>query len=172
VVEESGFTFTPPGEAWFRFAEVPPYRTQLCGRGITEMDFAYWDAVRGCLVLLELKDYAGREAPTHLVDSLIAKGRDCLIMLQSAWRGGNSGLGVDLALALPERLRVRSRVQLIFVLKVDGATRMPPVNAMRDKLKWSIRAYANLLDLEGNAVLMDQDKASKAALPLRASPSS
>jgi hypothetical protein len=172
VVEESGFTFTPPGEAWFRFADVPPYRMQLCGRGITEMDFAYWDAVHGCLVLLEVKDYAGREAPTHLVDSLIAKGRDCLIMLQSAWRGGSSGLGVALALALPERLRVRCRVQLVFVLKVDGTTRMPPVNSMRDKLKWSIRAYANLLDLEGNAVLMDQDKASKAGLPLRVSPSS
>jgi hypothetical protein len=124
-------------------------------------------------VLLEVKDYtAGREAPTHLVDSLIAKGRGCLMMLQSAWRGGAVGLGDDLARALPERLRVRSPVQLIFVLKIDGATRMRPISSMREKLRWSIHACAELLDVKGEAVLMDQDQASKFDLPLRVSPSS
>jgi hypothetical protein len=167
MVEESGFAFTPPDEAWFRFAHLPTYRTRLSGRGIAEMDFAYWDAARDRLVLLEVKDYTGREAPTHLAASLIAKGRDCLIMLQSAWRSGDGGLGASLARELPERLRVPSRVQLIFVLKVDDTTRTRSMKSMRDQVAWSIRAYAELLDLDGNATLMDQDKASKVGLPLR-----
>jgi hypothetical protein len=167
VVEESGFIFTPPDETWCRFARFPTYRTQLSGKGIAEMDFAYWDAVRNRLVLLEVKDYTGREAPTHLVSSLIAKGRDCLMMLQSAWRSSGAGLGASLAADFPERLRVPSRVQLIFVLNVDETTRMRSIKSMRDQVAWSIRAYAELLDLHGDATLMDQDKASKVGLPLR-----
>lgn len=131
------------------------------------MDVAYWDAPRDRLVLLEVKDYTGREAPTHLISSLVAKGRDCLIMLQSAWRG-DTETGASLCLELPERLRSCSRLDLIFVLKVDDQTRMRPINEMRDQLVWSIQAYRKLLGLlGGRTMLMDQQKAFSVGLPLR-----
>ena len=166
MVQESGFVFSPPGVEWFRFADCPTYK-KLCGASITEMDFAYWDAPRDRLVLLEVKDYTGREAPTHLISSLVAKGRDCLIMLQSAWRG-DTETGASLCLELPERLRSCSRLDLIFVLKVDDQTRMRPINEMRDQLVWSIQAYRKLLGLlGGRTMLMDQQKAFSVGLPLR-----
>ena len=165
MVQESGFVFSPPNAEWFRFADCPTYQ-KLCGAGISEMDFAYWDAPRDRLVLLEVKDYTGREAPSHLVNSLIAKGRDCLIMLQSVWHRG-AGTGASLCREVPERFRLHSRLHLIFVLKVDDQTRMKPLNEMRDQLTWSIRAYTALLGLEGNATLMDQEKAFSLGLPLR-----
>lgn len=165
MVQESGFDFSPPSGEWFRFADCPTYQ-KLCYAGIAEMDFAYWDAARDRLVLLEVKDYTGREAPTHLVNSLIAKGRDCLIMLQSAWRG-DAGTGASLCHELPERLRRPSRLQLIFVLKVDDQTRMRPLAEMRDQLRWSLRAYTALLGLEGSTTLMDQEQAVRLGLPLR-----
>ncbi|WP_437763270.1 hypothetical protein WMF27_41910 [Sorangium sp. So ce281] len=169
MVEESGFAFTPPDVAWFRFEDLPTYR-RLSGAGVAEMDFTYWDPGRGRVVLLEVKDYTGRDAPGHLADCLIAKGRDSLVMLQSAWRGGDTGIGATLAGELPERLRVRSRVRLIFVLKVDVATRMKPISTMKDQIAWSIRAYAELLGLTCDTVVMNQDKATALGLPLRVSP--
>jgi hypothetical protein len=134
------------------------------------MDNTYWDPDRGLVVLLEIKDYTGRDTPGDLADCLIAKGRDSLAMLQSAWRGGDTRTGATLAGELPERLRVRSRVRLIFVLKVDAATRMKPISAMKDQIAWSIRAYAELLGLRCDTLVMNQDKASALGLPLRASP--
>ncbi|KYG08973.1 hypothetical protein BE21_20530 [Sorangium cellulosum] len=169
MVEESGFDFTPPDVAWFRFEDLPTYR-RLSGAGVAEMDFTYWDPDHGRVVLLEVKDYTGRDAPGHLADCLIAKGRDSLVMLQSAWRGGDTAIGAALAGELPERLRVRSRVRLIFVLKADAATRMKPISTMKDRIDWSIRAYAELLGLRCDTLVMDQDKASKCGLPLRVSP--
>ncbi|WP_437547113.1 hypothetical protein WME97_44350 [Sorangium sp. So ce367] len=169
MVEESGFAFTPPDMAWFRFEDLPTYR-RLSGAGVAEMDFTYWDPDRGRVVLLEVKDYTGRDAPSHLADCLIAKGRDCLVMLQSAWRGGDTGIGAILAGELPERLRVRSRVRLIFVLKVDAATRMKPISAMKDHIDCAIRAYADLLGLTCDTLVMNQEKASRCGLPLRVSP--
>jgi hypothetical protein len=166
MVEESGFVFSPSDGAWFRFANCPTYK-RLCGVGICEMDFAYRDPARGHVVLLEIKDYTGRDTPSHLVDSLIAKGRDSLIMLHSVWRA-YAGQGASLRDELPEFFRVPSRLQLIFVLKVDRHTRMmTPLNEMGDQLGWKIRPYLGLLGLEGRAILMDQEKALRIGLPLR-----
>ncbi|KYF82840.1 hypothetical protein BE20_56655 [Sorangium cellulosum] len=169
MVEESGFDFTPPDVAWFRFEDLPSYR-RLSGAGVAERDFTYWDPDRGLVVLLEIKDYTGRDAPGDLAGRLIAKGRDSLVMLQSAWRGGDTRTGATLAGELPERLRVRSSVRLIFVLKVDAATRIKPISTMKDRIAWSIRAYADLLGLRCDTLVMNQDKASEIGLPLRVSP--
>lgn len=133
------------------------------------MDYAYWDAPRNRLVLLEVKDYTDREAPRHLLHSLIGKGRDSLVMLQSVWRGSGAGVGAALRREIPERLRLPSRLQLVFVLKADERTRMGPINEMRDQLVSSLRSYMDLLELTGHSTLMNQDKASKIGLPLRAS---
>jgi hypothetical protein len=169
MVEESGFVFTPPHEAWFRFADCGTYRTRLSGQGIKEMDFAYWDAPRERLAVLEVEDYSGLEMKDHRVERLVAKGKDVLVMLHSAWRGAPAGLGASLGREIPERLRVPSRVQLVFVLKVDGGTRMMARSKMRDKIRRAIRAYAALLDLDGDAALMDQHQAFELGLPLRPS---
>jgi|SRR5580700_8587501 hypothetical protein len=169
MVEESGFVFTPPHEAWFRFADCGTYRTRLSGQGIKEMDFAYWDAPRDRLALLEIEDYTGREMKDHRVERLIAKGKDVLVMLHSAWHEVPSELGASLAREIPELLRVRSRVQIVFVLKLDGGTQRMAMSKMRDKIRRAIRAYAALLDMDGDAALMDQHQALEFGLPLRPS---
>jgi hypothetical protein len=165
MIEEPGFTFRPPDTPWFRFADCHAYR-KFSNRGIREMDFSYWDAAADRLVLLELKDYTDRTVPGDLVDALIAKGRDSLIMLKSVWRGDAIGQAAALSRDLPARFRTPAEIRLLFVLKVNEKTQMEPVNKMSDKVEWSLQAYRELLGIRGRAIVMNHHQAAAHHLPV------
>ena len=165
MTEEPGFRFHPPDTPWFRFADCHAYR-KFNNRGIREMDFSYWDEAAGRLVLLELKDYTDRSAPSHLVDTLIAKGRDSLIMLKSVWHRDAVGQAAALSRDLPERFRTPAETRLLFVLKVSASTRMAPIREMNDKVEGSLQAYRDLLGIRGRAIVMNHRQAAAHHLPV------
>jgi hypothetical protein len=168
VFEESGFRVELPEDTGFRFADLRSYRA-LAGRSISEMDFGWIHAEAGALCLMEVKDYSEREPPSHLLPKLIAKGRDCLLLLQAAW-SELSGVGRDLRSDLPAPCRDRRRVRLFFVLKRDPA--LPPPEArlmqtMQDKLKAAVGGYADILGAQLSLLrLMDQERAIQMRLPI------
>lgn len=116
--EESGLRFLPPTEACFRFSGFRSYQ-RLSGRQLSEMDVGYWDEGRRSIILIELKDYATREPSRELIPKLVAKGRDCLLILHAAW-SELSDAARAIASELPEVCRQRQRVRMFFVLKVGG----------------------------------------------------
>ena len=78
--EESGLRVTPPEGCSFRFEDCTTYR-RLSGQRVSEMDVGWWDEAHQVIRLLELKDYSVRPPSGVLLPGLVAKGRDCLVML-------------------------------------------------------------------------------------------
>jgi hypothetical protein len=163
--EESGLRFTPPGPICFRFADCSTYR-RLSGQAVSEMDICWWDAAKELLVLLELKDYSVHTTSRELVPKLVAKGRDCLVMLHAAWNELGD-LAKNLRIELPQGCREKRVVRLYFMLKVgDGLTR-EALAPMKDKLEADIKAYAALLGIWPLRVfLLDHHTAIRHHLPL------
>lgn len=163
---ESGLRFTPPTQVCFRFSDGPTYK-RLCGRAISEMDVCWWDEAKQTLFLLELKDYSAREPARELLPKLVAKGRDCLVMLNAAC-GEGSDAARQLRSELPEACGRRQKLRFFFVLKVgsEGLTR-EALNPMKDKLENDIKAYAELLGFGAVVVLLlDHATAIAKKLPL------
>jgi hypothetical protein len=103
TVSESGVEVSlPPGG--FRFAEASVYR-RLSGQSLKEIDFGWWDAARGCLLLLELKGREVWNAPPkasphqHLLEVCAQKAVDTLLMLSATWLG--TAIGSALRQDLP-----------------------------------------------------------------------
>lgn len=157
-----------PEDTGFRFADLRSYRA-LAGRHVSEMDFGWIHAGSDALCLMEVKDYCGRDAPSHLLPKLIAKGRDSVLLLQSAW-GELSGVGQGLRSDLPAPCRDRRSVRLFFVLKRDPGMSPPEarlMQTMQDALRSAIGAYADILGVRLSLLLLvDQDKALRMPLPV------
>jgi len=167
LFQESGLQVALPDESGFRFADLPAY-SSLKGCGISEMDYGWSDDEKAALCLLEVKDYtAPTDLPGHLLAKLIAKGRDCLVLLHSAW----SELGERakaLRAELPDPCRHRKQVRMFFVLKRDPAVlKREGLGVMQDKLRAQITAYASLLGLRSMVLLVDHEKASRMGLPVQ-----
>lgn len=122
---ESGLQFNLPDGEHFRFATLPSY-IPLKGHNLKEMDFAWihQGLHQRQLVLLEVKNFSGVSLLPYqkLLDNLINKITDSLMMLLSGWSGGTWGnafvpqlpiaarnpvpLILAVALDLPDNLRV------------------------------------------------------------------
>ena len=164
--EESGLRFTPPSSACFRFADCETYR-RMNGRQLSEMDVGYWDEPHQAIVLLELKDYASREPARALVPKLVAKGRDCLVMLHAVWTElGDTAR--DLRHEMPEAFHMQQKLRLFFVLKAgaEGISK-EALTPMRGQLENAIKAYAELLGIRSLVVLLlDHEGAIRRGLPV------
>jgi hypothetical protein len=128
------------------------------------MDFGYWHEEHGCVVLLELKDYSRpTPLPSDLLDELVAKGRDGLLMTHAVWSG--RGAGRELAEQLPDVFRAEARVRLCFVMKL-GRQEVVSLRPLRDLLKYRVLVYAELLGLKASVQLLDHETARAKGLPV------
>lgn len=162
-----------PDASWFRFERTRTYG-RLRGDALKDMDFGYFDEAAGHLVLVELSSYGKAAAPPVsrlLLQEMIAKARDALLMLQAAWRG--HGAGKDLALELPQACRRESRVRLCFVIKLTPEHRvtLTPVamSNIAGRLRAAVVAAAGLLGLRVVVELFDQ-RSVLGRLPVTESP--
>lgn len=76
----------PDGTAFFRLGECRAFDLVRHGR-MHEMDVGWWDEPAQATFLVEIKDYSVRKPSREILGNLIAKGRDCLVMLHAAWCG-------------------------------------------------------------------------------------
>lgn len=166
VFEESGLLVTLPGETAFRFCDLSTFKS-LSGRQISEMDYAWRHDEKSALCLMEVKDYSaeGRELPKHLLAKLVAKGRDCLVLLRAAW-SELSASGRALREELPALCREELPVRLFFVVKGDPVVlKKEGFPFMQDHLRACIEGYAELLGVRAPLVLLiDHEKAVRMGL--------
>ncbi|WP_437914627.1 hypothetical protein WME73_02565 [Sorangium sp. So ce302] len=163
VFQESGLIVSLPDGASFRFADCPTYRT-LSGRSLKEMDFGYWDDQRRRMVLLEVKDYSDRSPKDeHLLETMVAKGRDSLLMLNAAWQ--RRGAGRALVEEIPGVFREEVPVRLYFILKVRQSE-FASLRHLRDPIRTKVLVYAELLGLNANVQFLDHQKAMTIGLPV------
>ncbi len=164
--EESGLRVTLPEEGSFRFSECPTYQ-RISGRNVSEMDVGWWEEKWQAIVLLEIKDYSTQLPRKDLMSSLLAKGRDCLVMLHAVWHGV-SAIGKTLGADLPERCRQPQRLVLYFVLKVGtGMTAKELLVNIKESLENHVNAYAEVLGMRRiTVILLDHEKAIAKGLPL------
>lgn len=163
VETESGLTVSLPDESAFRFARTAAYRP-LRGRALKEMDFGYFDAAKGCIVLIEVTSYTKATDPPKsdaLLAEMIDKARDSLLMLQAAWRG--HGPGNDLVSELPDVCRKESSLRVYFVIKLSPEHRVAftPVTMSNidGRLRTCVSACAELLGLKVIVQLLPHHKA-------------
>jgi hypothetical protein len=99
---ESGLRLNLPKGEHFRFQDCEVYKL-LCGQKLKEMDFGWWQKEQNRLWLIEIKDYAHlsieERLPNHLLDNLVDKATDSLLMLASCW--AKTGKGREFSLCLP-----------------------------------------------------------------------
>jgi hypothetical protein len=164
--DESGLRVTLPEGCSFRLEDCRAYQ-RLGGRQVSEMDFGWWDDGRQAIQLLELKDYSTRTPSFELLPKLVAKGRDCLVMLHAVWQS-LSDTARALGAELPERCRAPQKLRLFFVVKTGtGGLSRVDILPLKDSLESHIKAYAELLGVRGLIVfLLDHDKAIEKGLPV------
>lgn len=164
---ESGLIITLPEGSWFRFADQPTYK-RLCAHSIKEMDYGCYASAKNCIELFELKDYSRHlDLPSHLVDNLVAKGRDSIVLLHSAW--SNRGEGRVLRGELPDECRSESPLRLYFVVKM-AKTHVAQFATIRDHVRTRVRVYASVLGLSVNVQALDHHTAIKYQLPIAEMP--
>jgi hypothetical protein len=160
--DESGLRLTLPEGAWFRFERMDGYN-DLKPYAVSEMDFGWWHDPEQVFVLLEVKDYSVHEAQQDLRAKMIAKGRDCIVMLHAAWHG-TSDIGRRLCAALPEPCRVPRRLQIRFVIKVGAGLPTELLTTYADHVQNAVRKYANLLGIRCGVAVLDHHKAIQKGL--------
>ncbi len=160
VVTASELSISLPDAAWFRFESTATY-SRLRGRALKDMDFGYFDEAESRLVLVELSSYSKSADPPVsklLLQEMITKARDALLMLQAAWRA--HGEGKALVRELPEPCRKEARVRVCFVIKLTPEHRaaLTPI-AMANiagQLRSAVVTSAGLLGLDVHVELFDQ----------------
>ncbi len=174
VYAEPGFSVALPDWLSFRLQDCESYST-LCGQGLSEMDFGWWeDAPQPTLWLLEVKDYGHlapeEQLPEHLIPKLVAKATDTLLLLAAAWIP--TGRGQDIARWLPEPCRsfpaAPKRLKLVFALRLPPERRAL-VPALKDKVNQQLRGRIGLFDLK-QVILVDHETAARMGLPITPAP--
>ncbi len=169
-IRESGLYFDPPVDGYFRLEVAPYFKSVFKGRGLCEMDFGWWDPTEKTLHLLELKDYSVKALPDNLVDDLVQKATDCLLLLGSMYYGLPHAEGIKED--FPENSHVKpnrpAMLRLTFVLKTAARDHALPLQQMRDKLKNKLNGRLELLDLRSSTeiLLLDHWMAQELGVPI------
>ena len=167
--QESGLRVSLPDEGCFRIADCRTYQ-ELSGKQLKEMDFGWWDKDNSKIILLELKGKEiwdgwtpGQSASARLIENLVAKATDMLLILSAVWL--KTEIGSELSLELPGS--VAGGLQAIkFVFLVDTpATQIPLLSNLKDKLNQILAGRMQLFGIR-HATLVHLDNAIKMGLPI------
>jgi hypothetical protein len=166
IYQESGLMINLPDEQSFRFQDHPAYQ-KLKGKGLSEMDFAWWDATKNILWLLDVKDYShllpAEKLPDYLLAKLSNKVIDSLLIMSAIW--SNTQQGLNLKMYLPESCQITQPLKIVFVFKITNQTIKASLSPLKTKLVNSLQGKLLLFDLK-NVTLVDHEIAIKMGLPL------
>ncbi|RKZ50904.1 MAG: hypothetical protein DRR16_05610 [Candidatus Parabeggiatoa sp. nov. 3] len=154
IYHESGLRLTLPAGKHFRFQDCKAYKS-LNGQNLKEMDFCWWQEDENRLWLIELKDYANLTPaeclPNHLLDNLIAKATDSLLMLAACW--AKTGKGQEFLSCLPSSVQEFPRhpqqlkLKLFFILKIDVSMFKDEIDALKYELNNRLRGRVALFNI-------------------------
>lgn len=170
---ESGLYFDPPHAECFRLEHCDHVKA-LKGHGVAEMDFAWWEAGREAIHLLEVRDYsdpAHKLAVDFLVHECVQKATDCLLMLASVWYGLPAG--ERLRECVPEtwqrRPAERGHVFLTFVIKTTTQNDKVSIGQVQNRVRDKLKGRLELLELRGSTTvqIMDHETARQRGVPLK-----
>jgi hypothetical protein len=154
VYIESGLRLNLPKGEHFRFQDCKVYK-KLSGQKLKEMDFCWWQKEQNRLWLIEIKDYAHlsteERLPNHLLDNLVDKATDSLLMLATCWAKTGKGREFSACLPLPiqqfpehpEQLKLK----LFFILKIDVNMFKDEIDALRYRLNDRLRGRVALFNI-------------------------
>ncbi|MTJ55913.1 hypothetical protein FJR38_26275 [Anabaena sp. UHCC 0253] len=170
VFQESGLQITLPVGENFRFQDCPSYQN-LNGQNLSEMDFGWWDAGKNTLWLLEVKDYSHltplERLPDHLLDKLINKATDSLLILASVWFGSLRGKQIcgDLPISCQSFPIQPKNIRLVFIIKVTDANIKLQLSPLKTRLRTKLLGRLSLFDISG-VTLADHETAIQNGLPI------
>jgi len=168
--QESGLLIGLPDGDSFRFQDNTAYQ-KLKGQNLAEMDFAWWDASNSTLYLMDVKDYShltpSEKLPEPLLEKLIAKVTDSLMILSSAWIGTNQGqqIKIDLPTSCQSFPLKPNRLKIIFVLKIKNSSLKAELSPLKTRLVNRLQGRLALFDLR-NVTLIDHEIAINMGLPI------
>jgi hypothetical protein len=151
---ESGLRINLPEGEHFRFQDCEIYK-QLSGKKLKEMDFGWWQKQQNRLWLIEIKDYAHltteERLPKHLLDNLVDKATDSLLMLANCW--AKTGKGREFSSCLPPAIQQfpehpeQLKLKLFFILKINVAMFKDEIDALRYELNDKLRGRVALFNI-------------------------
>ncbi|MCD8486186.1 MAG: hypothetical protein LRZ84_05425 [Desertifilum sp.] len=168
--QESGLLISLPDEDSFRFQDNIVYQ-KLKGKNLAEMDFAWWDTSKSTLYLMDVKDYShltpSEKLPEPLLEKLIAKVTDSLMILSSAWIGTGQGqqIKIDLPMSCQTFPLKPKSLKIIFVLKIKNSTLKAELSPLKTRLVNRLQGRLALFDLR-NVTLIDHEIAINMGLPI------
>jgi hypothetical protein len=119
------------------------------------MDFGWWQEEKNTLWLIEMKDYAHLTPeeclPNHLLNNLVNKATDSLLMLATCW--AKTGKGREFLPCLPTSLQQfpehqeHLKLKLFFILKIDAAMFKDEIDALRYELNNRLRGRVALFNI-------------------------
>jgi len=155
IYQESGLRLTLPEGKHFRFQDCQAYKS-LSGQNLKEMDFGWWQEDKNILWLFELKDYANLTLneclPNHLLDNLITKAMDSLLMLAACW--AKTGKGREFLSCLPSPVQnfpmhpEQLKLKLFFILKIDVNMFKDEIDALKYELNNRLRGRIALFNIK------------------------
>lgn len=170
IYQESGLRITLPDGDSFRFQDCSSYKT-LSGKNLSEMDFGWWDSTRNTLWLLDIKDYShltpSEKLPDHLLDNLINKATDSLLLLSAVWFGSIKGkeIGLELPLSCQSFPSNPRKLKIVFVLKISNTHIKAELSPLKTRLLARLQGRIALFDLN-NVTLTDHETGIKMGLPI------
>jgi hypothetical protein len=170
VFQESGLQITLPVGESFRFQDCPNYQN-LKGKNLSEMDFCWWDDNKNTLWLLEIKDYSHltplERLPDHLLDKLINKATDSLLILASVWFGSLRGKQIcgDLPIFCQTFPVQPKKIKIVFILKLTDTNIKLQLSPLKTRLKDKLIGRLLLFDIS-HVTLTDHETAIKMGLPI------
>jgi len=171
VFQESGLQITLPVGENFRFQDCPSYQN-LNGQNLSEMDFGWWDANKNTLWLLEVKDYSHltplERLPDHLLDKLINKATDSLLILASVWFGSQKGKEIcrDIPGSCHNFPVDPRKIKIVFVLKLTDANIKLQLSPLKTRLKNKLTGRLLLFDVS-HVTLTDHETGIRMGLPIQ-----
>ncbi len=173
VFQESGLQITLPVGENFRFQDCPSYQ-KLKGKNLSEMDFCWWDAGKNTLWLLEVKDYSHFRPPQgftgnsadYLLNKLINKATDSLLILASAWFGSLQGQEIcgDLPVFCHSFPTKPKKIRIVFIFKITDPNIKLQLRDLKDSLQIKLKGRLSLFDT--NVTLTDHETAIQNGLPI------
>lgn len=155
AITESGFRFELPEDRYFQFEHCDTYRTELAGRSIKEMDFAWLeedDATR--LFVMEVKFFIEEGAAEFdrdkQVERLQKKIIDTILMLTGLWLGTGTGkrLLEDIQQTCPEfPSTVPDEVKPVLAIGIDRHDAAMLLQGVITDIRQNLKGVCTLFDL-------------------------